>query len=501
MKVSGKQLELRQERYRVLVVPPVEVIPYATLAKVKEFFDRGGVVIGHGFLPSRSATEGKASAEIVALREAIWGQSPREGLSVCRTNAKGGRSYLLPEKPTPEQLQQVLAVDANVHATLEVVDGRTDNWVHVLHRVKDGRDVFFVCNQNHTGEARQFKFRATASGEPECWDAMRGQVTSLPYKRINSTMVEFELTMQPNESALIVFQPRKMARPVSLASDSAAAQEIAITRDPVTGPREQLRPKLKEGSLSLDNMSWVWFAEGQTTPVVEPGTRYFRYKLNVPTDRKIAKSQAMIAADNGFAFYVNEKKVAEGGSWQQAVEADLTQALTAGANILAIAATNGGAGPNPAGLIGIIKIEFEQGDPMIIRIDPSWKAAKNEQTGWMGKAFDEAAWTPAKEVAKNGEAPWGMLGTKMTLSPVKPDPFTGRCTIPADLKLSDYRVYLEMSELPDTAASVTVNGTYAGGVIGQPCRVEVTGLLKPGGNVIEILPLAPQSTRLVFYRR
>ena len=42
----------------MLVVPPVEVIPYATLAKVKEFFDAGGVVIGYGFLPTKSATLG-----------------------------------------------------------------------------------------------------------------------------------------------------------------------------------------------------------------------------------------------------------------------------------------------------------------------------------------------------------------------------------------------------------------------------------------------------------
>ena len=34
------EIELHGERYQVLVVPPVEAIPYATLAKAKEFFDR-----------------------------------------------------------------------------------------------------------------------------------------------------------------------------------------------------------------------------------------------------------------------------------------------------------------------------------------------------------------------------------------------------------------------------------------------------------------------------
>ena len=86
------------------------------------------------------------------------------------------------EKPTSAELQQVLA-DAGVRPGLEVLAGETGGWLHVLHRVKAGQDVFLVCNQNHQGAARQFKFRATAAGEPECWDAVRNEVTSIPFQR------------------------------------------------------------------------------------------------------------------------------------------------------------------------------------------------------------------------------------------------------------------------------------------------------------------------------
>ena len=61
--------------------------------------------------------------------------------------------------------------------------GETSGWLHVLHRVKAGQDVFLVCNQNHQGAARQFKFRATAAGEPECWDAVRNEITAIPFQR------------------------------------------------------------------------------------------------------------------------------------------------------------------------------------------------------------------------------------------------------------------------------------------------------------------------------
>ncbi len=140
--LAGREVRLRQERYRVVIVPPVEVIPYAALAKVKEFFDKGGVVVGYGFLPSKSASLGKTAADIGALRRAIWGEDLNPGPAPCKTSAAGGRSYLLPEKPTPEDVTAALVVGAGVHPTLEVIAGKTDGWLHVLHRQKVGRDVF-----------------------------------------------------------------------------------------------------------------------------------------------------------------------------------------------------------------------------------------------------------------------------------------------------------------------------------------------------------------------
>ena len=97
-RVAGKELQLYRERYKVLIVPPVEVIPYATLAKVKEFFDAGGVVVGYGFLPSKSATLGHSSREIVALCEAIWGADAVPGVDYCRIKAAAGGRVLFLER-------------------------------------------------------------------------------------------------------------------------------------------------------------------------------------------------------------------------------------------------------------------------------------------------------------------------------------------------------------------------------------------------------------------
>ena len=164
MRIETGLLALREERYQVLIVPPVEVIPYETLAKVRDFFDKGGAVVGYGFLPSKSSTLGHSADEITALRDAVWGGA-RPGKDVCKTNAHGGRSFLLPEKPSPEFLGEVLAGPAGVPPVVEVLEGDTGHWVHALHRVKAGSDIFFITNQNHEGEARRLRLRVTADGE------------------------------------------------------------------------------------------------------------------------------------------------------------------------------------------------------------------------------------------------------------------------------------------------------------------------------------------------
>jgi hypothetical protein len=281
---------------------------------------------------------GKTATDIAQLREAIW-PAAQPGLAVCKTNAAGGRAYLLPEQPTSEQLQQVLAGDAGVHPTLEVLEGETASWLHVLHRVKAGRDVFFITNQNHVGEPRRFRFRITADGEPEAWDAMRNEITALPHQR-SGRETELALTMQPNESLLLVFQAEKRALPMRHEPGATAAvRTIPIVRDPT--------PSLPEPELEV-----------------------------------VSKSS----------------------------------------------------------------------------------------------------------------------GGQLTLSPAKADSFLGHCEIPADVDLSRSLVFLEMDELaPEAAARVTVNGTDAGGFIGAPLRLALTSHLKPGRNVVQIVPFAPPAARLVVY--
>jgi hypothetical protein len=535
--VDGKDVKLHKERYQVLVVPPVEVVPYATLAKVREFFDAGGIVLGYGFLPSKSGTLGRGSKDIGALCEAIWGrrgassqlaenvQRPRAGNSqarsnarqvenlphVCKTSPAGGRSYLLSEKPTVAEIQQVLARSAGVPPVLEVLEGETSGWLHVLHRQKAGRDVFLIVNQNHTGAARQFKFRATAQGEPECWDAMRNEVESIPFQRKGPNAVEFSLTLEPLESVLVVFQPNAVARPprvqtVAGGTPAPQARTIAVARQPYTGPITRGAPDQPKGSLAqgLGTCKWVWYPEGNPAAAAPAGTRYFRAQINLPED-KIKQARFVLTCDNDFVLYVNGKEAgrSDGGpeNWRVPKDIDLARHLRPGINLLAIAATNAEAreGANPAGLVGRYTIELDQGPSVTGNVSKLWKTSQKEQQGWNAAEFDDSTWVAAKETALFGSPPWGMLGGRgqLTVSSVAAsDPFCGRFSLPADTDLAKARVYVELEDVPDDSARVTINGAYAGGVIGKPLRLNVTGQVKGGENAVEIAPLAPKAVRI-----
>ena len=503
---AGRNLKLRNESYAVLIVPAVEAIPYATLAKAKAFFDAGGVVVGYGFLPTKSATLGRTSADIAALSRAIWGEG-KPGLTLCQRNAAGGRSYLLPEKPTPEELQQVLTGDTGIHPTLEVLEGKTDHWLHVLHRVKAGRDVFFIANQNHLGAARSFRFRITADGEPECWDAMRNEITAVPYKR-DGRQVELSLTMEPNESVLLVFQPSRRPLPSRLEPGSRPERaSVAVLRDPTPAQSvPELEPVAQMGR-SLEGCFWVWYPEGNPAQSAPANTRYFRQQVNLPADQKVKRARLVMTADNSAVVFVNGQDAGHSDDsadgWRNPVELDLTQRLRPGVNQLAIAATNAKADNvvNPAGLIGRLTVEFEQGAPLTVRIDRNWKASQEQRDGWTSADFDDRAWLAAKELVRFGAGPWGRFGGgALTLSPVTADPFFGHCDLPAATDLTRSHIYLELDELtPETAARVTVNDAYAGGFLVKPLRLEVTKLLKPGSNTLRIEPFAPKSARLVFY--
>jgi alpha-L-rhamnosidase len=160
--------------------------------------------------------------------------------------------------------------------------------------------------------------------------------------------------------------------------------------------------------------NWIWYPEANPAIGAPSGERYFRRTVELPGDRKIRKAVWMVAADNSFVAYLNGRSIGSGQSWKEVVPFELTDALEPGPNILAVAATNAvdpsvAPDKNPAGLIGVLKVEFHTGEPLVIATDALWRASKQKTADWDRRGFDDSSWASAITLGPIGSGPWGAL--------------------------------------------------------------------------------------------
>lgn len=171
--------------------------------------------------------------------------------------------------------------------------------------------------------------------------------------------------------------------------------ELDSSIDPVRSLRE------------LQQAQWVWYPE-QNSPSQPPsGLRYFRRQLTLPTQNPIKKAYMVLAVDNTCTVSINGKLVGRANGFQHAKLIDITQHLIPGDNVVTIAARNLGDEPNPAGVLGLLHIDFEQGAPQVIVTNEQWQTSDRVEEGWNSPTEDSSAWPKAEELGACDSAPWG----------------------------------------------------------------------------------------------
>jgi alpha-L-rhamnosidase len=168
----------------------------------------------------------------------------------------------------------------------------------------------------------------------------------------------------------------------------------------------------------LHGCQWIWFPEGNPAAGAPVGQRYFRRAFEIAAGRKIAKATLQMAADDSFVVYANGQKVGEAKDFHVVSIIDLTKILQAGPNALAVVADNVGTAPTPAGLIACLKVEFVEGEPMVIPTDGQWQSSQIAESGWQQSRFDTAKWVAAKILGAFGMGPWGELQQNLDARPL-----------------------------------------------------------------------------------
>jgi len=158
----------------------------------------------------------------------------------------------------------------------------------------------------------------------------------------------------------------------------------------------------------LRDTHWIWYPEGRANEKVPVGDRYFRRTFVLPSDRKVKRAQYLATADNQCKAFINGRDIGGRDSYRTVKDSDLTFDVHPGKNLLAVVGMNKGREPTPAGIVGILTIEFDHGPPLVIRTDDRWKTSDRETPGWNTNAdFDDSHWKATQVTGPVGMEPWG----------------------------------------------------------------------------------------------
>jgi alpha-L-rhamnosidase len=163
---------------------------------------------------------------------------------------------------------------------------------------------------------------------------------------------------------------------------------------------------------ALTGTSWIWFPEGDPAKSAPLETNYFRRVITIPAGRVIKQAVFQYTGDNEARGWINENDIGARNNFKTVKWNDVSTRIEAGkAYAFCLTGINGGDAPNPAGVIGLLTIEFTEGEPIVIQTDEKWKVSKSAPKGWNTPEFDDSRWVAAKIIGPAGMQPWGEART------------------------------------------------------------------------------------------
>ena len=207
--------------FRAVALPPLTAIHMATLRKIKEFYDGGGVVLAYQGLPIASAENGRDDPELRKLLTEMFGTASGKEYThatfepsdiyenhflssiAVRQNDRGGVALFVPGEQNTGTNGAVVSLPAVLECVMQrdVSTGVED--VYHTHQKVGDVDVYFLYNAR--SQARELTVTLRVAGEPELWDAYTGKVE--PYHRFErrgqTTVVR--LSMEAHQSVILSF--------------------------------------------------------------------------------------------------------------------------------------------------------------------------------------------------------------------------------------------------------------------------------------------------------
>ncbi|MEY4387315.1 MAG: hypothetical protein RLY20_2598 [Verrucomicrobiota bacterium] len=158
--------------------------------------------------------------------------------------------------------------------------------------------------------------------------------------------------------------------------------------------------------------SWIWFPEGNAAVNAPLGTNWFRRVVTIPANRKVKRAVFQYTGDNECRGWLDIFDLGARNDFHVVKWNDITTRLEPGKTyVFGLVAVNKGDvaknDPNPAGAVGLLTIEFTEGEPMVFPTDEHWKVSRTLEKDWNTVGFDDSKWVAAKVLGPVGMQPWG----------------------------------------------------------------------------------------------
>jgi len=208
---NGKIVFPGASSYEIMVLPNFETMTPELLEKITDLVNKGARIIGRPPLKSPSLSNyPECDAQVKDLAERLWGSLEPPADLTNRSFGKGriywGGDFNDVDNdalyPSYRSTQQVLArLDISGDFT------SANNTIRFGHRKTEGRDIYFLANRTDENQKTACSFRA--SGEPEIWTGVDGNIRKLGHYNTENGITTIQLEFAPYESYFVVFNRKK----------------------------------------------------------------------------------------------------------------------------------------------------------------------------------------------------------------------------------------------------------------------------------------------------
>jgi hypothetical protein len=164
--------------YSILVLPSIETMTPALLAKIDQLINDGAVVMGMPPKKSPSLVNYPAcDQEVGSLAEKIWGPAKASELNQPRSYGKG---ELYRTEVKNKDLYPDYESTASILSKKNIVQDFTSsgNEIRFIHRSTGDKEIYFVSNRTGNKVKTVCTFRVD-KGQPECWDPLTAEMQKI----------------------------------------------------------------------------------------------------------------------------------------------------------------------------------------------------------------------------------------------------------------------------------------------------------------------------------